>query len=159
MPFTNLNSRHLAPEDQASIIEALDTFKARTRSIAANLTADERRSYGSINELNKGIVNKAKSFNESDPELSSPDVDWKEYNDDYGMRVFLERILQTAMGIVSDIESSKILFDHDNYTAANADYAYTQYKLKSGDTGYQNKYDEMKQFYPRTNKPLTPPEP
>jgi hypothetical protein len=149
MPFNNLNNRHLTGEEQAPITDAINNLRALTLPIAASLTAEERKRYGSINELNKGIVNKAKSFNDSQPALSSPDVDWVEYGKDYDMRVFIENNLQTIYSIVRDLESSKILFDFDNYTAANADYAYTGYKLKSGDTGYQAKYDEMQQFYYR----------
>ena len=158
MPFTNLNNTHLTGEEQATITEAINTLRTLTQPIAVNLTPEERQRYGSINELNKGVVNKAKSFNDAQPALSSPDVDWTEFNDDYTIRAFIENTLQSLYGIIKDLESSKILFDFDNYTAANADYAYTMYKLKSGETGYQTKYDEMKQFYSRTTGPETPSE-
>lgn len=159
MPFTNLNNKHLTEVEQAAISEAINSLRALLQPIAVNLTPEERQRYGSINELNKGIVNKAKSFNDTQPALSSPDVDWTEFTNDYNMRSFIENTLQSLYGVVKDLESSKILFDFDNYNAANADYAYTMYKLKSGEVGYQTKYDEMKQFYSRTNKPETPTEP
>ena len=158
MPFTNLNNKHLTGVERAAITEVINSLIPLFQPMAVNLTPEERKRYGSINELNKGIVNKAKTFNDSQPALSSPDVDWTEFTNDYEMRAFIENTLHSLYGIVKDLESSKILFDFDNYTAANADYAYTMYKLKSGEIGYQTKYDEMKQFYSRTNTPETPTE-
>lgn len=159
MPFTNLNNTHLTGEQQAPITDAINNLRTLTQPLAVNLTPEERQRYGSINELNKGIVNKAKSFNDSQPALSSPDVDWTEFNSDYDMRAFIENSLQSLYGIIKDLESSKILFDFDNYTAANADYAFTIYKAKSGDIGYQGKLEEMKQFYDRKSVPKEIPEP
>jgi hypothetical protein len=75
MPFTNLNSTHLTEVEQTAISEAINSLRALLQPIAVNLTPEERKRYGSINELNKGIVNKAKSFNDTQPALSSPDVD------------------------------------------------------------------------------------
>lgn len=159
MALTNLNNKYLPAEERTPITESVNNLRGLTRPIAVNLTADERRRYGSINELNKGIVNKAKDFNDRLPELSSPDVDWREFDRDYEMRNFFETTLQAIYAITRDLENAKILYDYDNYTAANADYAYTTYKVKSGDTGYQNKLDEMKQFYERSSAPKDAPEP
>ena len=147
MPFNNLNNRHLDALQQTAISDAITSLRTLTQDLAVSLTADERRRYGSINEANKGIVNKAKSFFDSEPSLSAPDVDWVEFNNDYEMREFIESSMQAIMGIYNNLANSKILFDYDNYTAANKDYAYTQYKMKGGEIGYQSKYDEMRQFY------------
>lgn len=150
MPFNNLNNRYLDALQQAEISDAIIALRTLTQEFGASLTADERRRYGSINEANKGIVNKVKSFFDSEPSLSAPDVDWVEFNNDYEMREFIESSMQAILGIYNDLANSKILFDYDNYTAANKDYAYTQYKMKGGEVGYQSKYDEMRQFYDKT---------
>ncbi|MBF4473015.1 hypothetical protein IRZ80_16610, partial [Flavobacterium sp. HJJ] len=55
-----------------------------------NLNAEERQKYGSINELNKLIVNKVKDYRTSQPNLSSPDVDWTEFQNDFDSRDFLQ---------------------------------------------------------------------
>jgi hypothetical protein len=149
MPFENLNNRHLDAAQKTAISDAINELRTLTQPLAVSLSAEERRRYGSINEANKGIVNKAKSFNDSLPALSAPDVDWTEFNNDYAMREFIENSMQALMGIYNDLFNSKILFDFDNFTAANKDYAYTKYKMKGGEAGYQGKYDEMRQFYDR----------
>jgi hypothetical protein len=158
MPFNNLNNRHLAAAQQQAITDAIANLRTLTQDFSVNLSPEERQRYGSVNELNKGIVNKAKSFHDSQPGLSAPDVDWDEFNNDYGMRTFIENSMQALMSIYNDMANSKILFDYDNYNAANKDYAYTKYKIGTGETGYQSKYDEMRQFYDRPSQPTPPKE-
>ena len=58
MPITNLNNKHLTPQQLTEIKTSLTTIEKALSAFTVNLTPDERRKYGSINEQNKLIVKK-----------------------------------------------------------------------------------------------------
>ena len=82
--------------------------------------------------------------------MSSPDIDWAEFENDYQSREFIQDINQRLEGLLSGLQSAKILHDWDNYQAALTDYGYTQYKKGSGAVGYDAKINELRQFFSRT---------
>jgi len=150
MPFNNFESRHF---DEAVITEintALSSLETLLAEKAANLTPEERQSMGSINEQNKLLVNKVKDYHDGQPALSSPDVDWTEFDADHASRAFIGNLLSRINALRIGMDNARILHDHDNYQAALTDYDYTQYKNKSGAVGYEDKENELKQFFPRT---------
>ena len=145
MPFTNFNNRHFSDEEKTALQTALSALQAAVQDKLANLTAEERQQYGSVNEQNKLLVNKVQEYHQSQPNLSSPDVDWEEFGKDYQTRATLQQTIETLMELVRGLENAKILHDWDNYQASLSDYNYTQYKNKSGATGYHTKEEEIKQ--------------
>jgi len=149
MALQNLNSRHLLPAEKDSIKDLLLNLEAKLASALVNLTATERQQYGSVNEQNKLVINKVKDFRDNQPDLSSPDIDWAEFENDYQSREFLQNINQRLQVLIEGLQSAKILHDWDNYQAALTDYGYTQYKRGSGAPGYDTKLNEIKQFFSR----------
>jgi hypothetical protein len=119
------------------------------------LSDDERLQYGSINEQNKLLVNKVRDYNQTNPVLSTPDVDWVEFEADYQTRVFLETRISRLNNLVHQMGGTKILHDYDNFHDALNDYAYSQYKKGANVNGYAEKVADLKQFFPRTG-PTTP---
>ena len=75
MPFLNFDSRHFSAAEKTAIQEALAVVETALAPKLANLNPQERQQYGSVNEQNKGIINKVKDYRETQPNLSSPDVD------------------------------------------------------------------------------------
>lgn len=152
MPFDNFENRHFSSAEITAITNALTALEAVLTGKLANLSPEERTQFGSINEQNKLIVNKIKDFREAQPLLASPDVDWVEFMNDYKSRSFLEGILLRMAGLMSGLESAKILHDWDNYQASLTDYDYTKYKASTKATGFEVKLNEIKQFFPRTGQ-------
>lgn len=150
MPFLNQDSRHFTDAEKTSIQEALTALATALTPKLANLSSEERQQYGSVNEQNKLIINKVKDYKESQPTLSSPDIDWNEFLADYNTRSFLQTSIEQLAELVRGMENAKILHDWDNYQAALVDYSYTQYKNNSGATGFTTKEQELKQFFNRT---------
>ena len=150
MPFTNFDSRHFATTEKTAVNNAVTAIETALATKLANLTAEERQQYGSVNEQNKLIINKVKDYCSTKPELSSPDIDWAEFENDYQSREFIQDINQRLEGLLSGLQSAKILHDWDNYQAALTDYGYTQYKKGSGAVGYDAKINELRQFFSRT---------
>lgn len=76
-------------------------------------------------------------------------MDWVEFEADYEDRLFLELLAFEVRALLYDIESTKMLHDHDNYQAALTDYAYSQYRSERGGVGAIAKFLELRQFFPR----------
>ena len=157
MPINNLNNLHLNAAKKAAIIEKLTALENELADLIANLTAEERQLYGSVNEQHKLFVNKDWDYRQNSPQLSTPDVDWDEFINDKDSRAFYEGIMDRIESLSLRIQNTKILHDYDNYQAALDDYAYTNYKAGANLPGFESKRNDLKQFFmPRQkNKPPT----
>jgi hypothetical protein len=152
MSLTNLDNVHLTPAQLTAAQTALTDLETALAVIDVNLTPEDRRKYGSINEQNKLFVNKVNDYNNSQPALSSPEVDWNEFAADYVSRTTYEALIARLDSLIKRLDNAKILHDYDNYQAGLTDYAYTSYKAGSAASGFENKYNELKQFFTRTPK-------
>nr|WP_315258443.1 hypothetical protein [uncultured Flavobacterium sp.] len=150
MPFENLNNNHYLPTEKTAVNNNLAALEASLIPKIKNLNAEERQKYGSINETNKLIVNKAKDYRSSQPTLSSPDVDWVEFQNDFDSRDFLQATILRLQNLIDGLSNNKILHDFDNYQAALTDYDYSKYKATTKVAGFENKVSEMGQFFNRT---------
>ncbi len=143
-------------QDQLSIEEKQQAQKLVSQLEAifidklSALTEKQRQDYKAINEKNKLFVNKVWDYRQRSAHLSSPDVDWKEFENDYNARGFAENLLGRVESIVYRLESTKIMHDYDNYQDALNDYAYSQYSKGAGKPGFTEKVAELKQFFNRT---------
>ena len=147
MPFTNFDSRHFATTEKTAVNNAVTAIETALATKLANLTAEERQQYGSVNEQNKLIINKVKDFRDSQPALSSPDVDWTEFMSDYDTRAFIQATMQRLQSLIDGLNNAKILHDWDNYQASLIDYDFAKYKASTQAVGYQTKVNELAQFF------------
>lgn len=158
MSFTNFDNRHFSANEKTAINAAVASLELATVTKLANLTPSERQQYGSVNEQNKLIINKVKDFNDAQPALSSPDVDWTEFNNDFATREFIQSTIQRIQSVLDGLGNAKILHDFDNYQASLIDYDYAKYKASTSAVGFQTKVSELAQFFSgrpvgSTNKP------
>jgi hypothetical protein len=156
MAITNLNNTHLTVAEVTAANNALTTLETALAVVNVNLSTEDRQRYGSINEQNKLLVNKAKDFHNNQPGLQTPHIDWAEFTNDYASRNNLEGMIARLESLTTRLKNAKILHDYDNYQAALADYAYTNFMAGTATPGYETKMNEMKQFFGRTS-PSTPP--
>ena len=152
MPINNLNNAHLTEAQMNEIKTALTTLETALSALTVTHTPEERRTYGSVNEQNKLLINKVWDYRQNSPHLSQPDLDWAEFEKDMTSRQFIENITHRVAALDERLKNSKILHDYDNYKAALDDYAYTNYKAGSNAPGYETKMNELKQFFPRSGK-------
>lgn len=120
------------------------------------LDENERVRYGSINEQNKLVVNKAWQYRQSQPALSAPNVDWAAFERDFKARTHLENWINRLNSLVHSLESTKIKHDYDNFQDALKDYGYSQYQKGAGEDGYDVKVEEYKTFFTKSSKPKPP---
>ncbi len=157
MPFVNLNDKHFTETEKTAIESAVQTLENLLKPKLATLTPEERSTYGSVAEQNKLVINKVRDYRMSQQTLSSPDVDWDEFEADFQSRAFLQNLLMRLDTMHLGLNSSKILHDWDNYQAALTDYDYTKYKNSTGALGYQAKSLEIKQFFVSKSQGSTSP--
>lgn len=150
MPFENLNNNHYLATEKTSILAAVVSLENSLSPKFKNLNPDERKKYGSINEQNKLIVNKVMDYRTSTPALSTPDVDWAEFQADYDSRDFIQKLMNRLQNIIDSLNNNKILHDYDNYQAALTDYGFSQYKASTKVAGFENKVAEIGQFFSRS---------
>lgn len=158
MALTNLNNNHLAAANVTAAKTALTQLETALASINVNLTAEDRQKYGSINEQNKLFVNKVYDFNQNQPNLSTSQVTWTEFNNDYNSRLNMENLINRLESLTTKLKNAKTLHDYDNFQAALVDYAFTNFMAGTGASGYETKQSELKQFFSKTASKNTPPE-
>ena len=156
MALTNLNNNHLSATNVTAAKNALTQLETALASINATLTADDRQKYGSINEQNKLFVNKVYDYNQNQPALSTTQVTWVEFNNDYNSRLNMENFIVRLESLITKLKNAKILHDYDNFQAALVDYAYTNFMAGTGAPGYETKQNELKQFFSKTAGKNTP---
>ncbi len=150
MALTNLGSKHLTAAQKATIDTALASILTVLQSVSPNFSEKDRKKYGSINEQNKLVVNKANDYHLAQPALQSPDVDWTEFDLDYQDRLFADTRLNTVDSITHLLSDFKIAHDFDNLQDALTDYGYAQYKAGSNTPGFAAKVADFKPLFPRT---------
>jgi len=158
MGLTNLNSTHLSSAKITAAQDAIAALETALAEITVNLSPEDRKRYGSINEQNKLFVNKVYDYTQSQPNLKSPEVDWEEFNRDYSSRNNMEGLISRLEGLITRMNNAKTLHDYDNYQSALVDYSFTTYKAGSSATGFEDKYKDLKQFFIKNSTSTTPPE-
>lgn len=158
MGLTNLNSTHLSSAKITAAQDAIAALDTALDELTHNLSGDDRKKYGSINEQNKLFVNKVDDYNHNQPELRSPEVEWDEFNRDYSSRKTMDAMISKLESLTTRMINAKILHDYDNYQAALIDYSFTTYKAGSSAPGFEDKYKDLKQFFMKNSTSTAPPE-
>ncbi|HVE56602.1 MAG TPA: hypothetical protein VNB22_07220 [Pyrinomonadaceae bacterium] len=154
----NIIQSQLSEADRTKINGFIADLETILAGKIRRLDAAERSRYGSINQQNKLVVDIARNYHQNQPAMSSPDVDWTEFESDYENRMFLTNCISRLSAIVRDLESTKIMHDYDNFQDALDDYGYSRYRDGAGETGYSAKVAEFKQYFTKSNKNNPPDE-
>lgn len=150
MPITNLNNTHLTAAQVTAATTALTGLETALAVITVNLSAADRKRYGSINEQNKLLVNKTMDYNNNQSGLRTPHVNWVEFVNDFTSRGNMESMIARLESLITRLKNAKVLYDYDNYQTALADYAYANFMAGTATPGYETKMNDMKQFFNRS---------
>mgnify|MGYP001575697352 CR=1 FL=1 len=159
MPNQDVIQQHFTAAEQTTFNTLMTQLETLLQPKLRNLDEEENNKYGVINEQNKLLVNKVRDYRNSQPALSSPDVDWIEFTADGADRPFLENGALRLESFAKIMTETRRLHDYDNYQCALLDYKYTQYKMETAPgMGYDNKAAELKQFFTGggAGTPVTP---
>ena len=150
MPLENLNGIHYTAAEKTAVGTSLTAIETALAIKFKNLSPDERTKFGSVQEQNKLIINKVKDFRTNQPTLSSPDIDWTEFQNDVDSRDFIQAVIARLESLAQSLNNNKIMLDYDCYQAALTDYDYSKYKSGTKVAGYEIKVAELSQFFNRT---------
>lgn len=151
MSVNNLN-HHLTEPEINAILNALNDLERAMELLNINLTPEDRNKYGRVDEQNKLFINKVHDFATQQTNLRTMDVDWDEFEKDFKSRAVLENIISRLNNLSIRANNSKIFHDFDNYQDALADYAYTQFRANSKMVGFEDKYNELRQFFAKSKR-------
>lgn len=154
MSINNLRNTHLTEEKVAKANQELTDLEATLAEISINLTGDDRKKYGRINEQNKLFVNRVYDFHKNQPTLQAPQVDWAEFDKDFESRKQLTNLIDRLERLLQNLKNARILHDYDNYQDALVDYAFTNFMVGTSAAGFEPKQKELAQFFARTAKKL-----
>jgi hypothetical protein len=153
MAFKDVIQDHFNAADEAAFDAAVAAIAAVLQNKLRNLNEEENRSFGFIKEKAKLLVDKVADYRDTQPQLSSGDVDWVEFKADRFDRRFLETGVQKLINLVKPMLETKRLHDYDNYQSALLDKRYTAYKKKtSPGMGYDSKDAELSAFFKKSKK-------
>ena len=155
----NPDANNYTSIEEQSILQAIADLTAAINARTTALSIDDRMRYGSVNEKNKLVVNKALDILQQGNPLFANIVNTPQFEATHHARQFLELCvsrLQTAIRILSD---KKILNDYANYQDTLAIYDYSQLLAKRGIPDAATAVEEMRQFFSRTTKSETPTTP
>lgn len=150
MPLNDLMAVHMTPEQYQQITVALNTVIDTLRPLSINLTDDERRSYGAINQQNKLLVQKVRELVAAQPTYTNARINWNEFQADYADRDMREQLLDLTSTVVRLLGDAKIVYDRDLWTAALRQYRYVRSLADEQEPGATEVYNMLKQFFPRT---------
>ena len=152
MSVNNLSNHHLTEPEITAILNALNDLERAMEPLNINLTPEDRNKYGRVDEQNKLFINKVHDFATQQTNLRTMDVDWDEFEKDFKSRAVLENIISRLNNLSIRANNSKIFHDFDNYQDALADYAYTQFRANSKIVGFEDKYNELRQFFAKSKR-------
>lgn len=141
-----------APEELDACNAGLTAVETFAGKHAPNLTAEDRQTYGSINETNKLFVNKTKILMEQNPTMVPVFINQEEYQRDFIAREEIEKLILKLDTIKRNLTDTKILLDHDNYYDALSFYRSVRYLAKEQQPGAIAVHEELKQYFLSSKK-------
>jgi hypothetical protein len=144
MPFQNIITQHIDAAKRALIFSLIGQLEALLQPYLHNLSPEENRKLGHINERNKLFVNKVNVYHKTQPALRSPDVDWNEFDADMESRDTYQQATMRLTALVKAMTETRRLHDHDVYRNALLDYQYAKYKDSTEQgTGFDSKLEQL----------------
>lgn len=147
MPKGNLFELEFSNQELSTLEQALASIEQVIQGKTLLLSAEERRQFGSVNEENKLLINKAKEIVDEYEDFLPRRFDKPAFEKDYEGRVVLERLLQRARTITDQLRDTKIMLDFDNFQDTMRIYREIRHLHDQQEPGTEALYLGMKQFF------------
>lgn len=139
-------------DEKQNITAAVQSLLGVIGPKAPNLSNDERREYGSVNETNKLKIDKARMYLSQYPQLAPASVNPEEFERDYQARQQIGELITQTEELLRKLTDIKILLDFDNYQDTLAFYRHVRYLANEKNSMAILAYNDMKQLFPHTKK-------
>ncbi len=122
-----LNSSLLSLADLQDAEQKLTDVETVLHGKVPELTAEQRRNLGSVDEQNKLLISKVISGLDSHPHIQPTGIDWVAFQQEALLREQLEVQISRTKSILYKLESAKILHDHSNMQDSLGYYRFLDY--------------------------------
>jgi hypothetical protein len=145
-----LNLPDLTDAEIATLRASFTAIKNVLSPKFINLEPRDRQKYGSVNEKSKLVINKVKDYRDNMPNLSNADINWANFQKYYTTRRNYMMVIDLLNEVHELCNDPRTLVDYVLFGQARQDYKWTKYKAEDdggGASGYEAKYNELKQFF------------
>jgi hypothetical protein len=156
MPIQDIIKDKFSDADFVALNTALTTIENIVKGKTVNLSPDERKRYGSINEQHKLLVGKVDDYHTSHPKFDNPYLDWTEISNDNKARKRHEMVINRLESLVAQFVDTKILHDFDSYGYALSQYAHINYLDGQNVPGVRAVKEDIAQLFTRTGSSEAP---
>ena len=132
-------------------LSTLDAALAQIQSVldgkTINLSPEQKKQYGSINEENKVLVNKVNDTEANFPEHHPYFLDKAEFDRDFAARQIMESRAEILQSLTEQFVDTKTLLDFDNMNYSVAYYRYMKALSQQEVPGTTSIYENLRQVY------------
>ena len=132
-------------------LSTLDAALAQIQTVldgkTINLSPEQKKQYGSINEENKVLVNKVKDTEANFPEHHPYFLDKAEFDRDFAARQIMESRAEILQSLTEQFIDTKTLLDFDNMNYSVAYYRYMKALSQQEVPGTTSIYENLRQVY------------
>lgn len=151
----------ITSEQETAILTKIDELRALIDAFATTLTDEERARYFKLGDSRMAFDEKCDNYMHQRGDLVPPTINLPAYGRDGAAAAAVKRILARLATIEQNLTDTTIVLGADRMAADLAFYNYLPLAAKSGASGADDIYDELKTAFPGRGRrtPPTPPAP
>ena len=148
MAQDNLISIELTPAELTALDGALTTIETTLNGKVVNLTAEDRRQYGKINNKRENWVTKVRNYLTQRPSIKPNSLNLAEHDKDLAARTAILPRLNRILAIKDALQDTAMLISSDLYDNSLAVYGIVKEQAKRNEPGITPIYDDLKAQFP-----------
>ena len=148
MAQDNLISIEFNAADLGGLDSALTTIETILNGKVVNLTAEERKQYGKINNKRENWVTKVRNYITQKPEIKPLSLDLLEHDKDLAARTAIFPRLNRILAIKDALQDTTMLISSDLYDNSLAVYGNVKEMAKRNVPGITPIFDDLKAQFP-----------
>lgn len=149
MKETNTLERIFSTAETKTLLALIDQINNLLKGKVRNISAEERRKYGSIGDGNTLFVDKCYTYMQSKSDTIPPSLDKKKFETAYLDRKIFRQALDELKMIAEKMEDTKILLDYANYNDCLSYYRYVRFLSQENHPGINTIHDNLKKHFAR----------
>jgi hypothetical protein len=148
MKNNNLIELDLTKDEIQEFNDSITTLENLCQRFSQPLSGEDRQRLGSINGLNKLMIEKSKVLMKQNPHLIPAHLNTEEFERDYRNKAEIEEIESRLEKILRVIHDNKVLLEHDVYKNSLAFYRNVKFLANEQQEGAITVYDHLNSYFP-----------
>lgn len=159
MAQDNLISIEFNAAELAALDAGLTSIETILNGKVVNLTAEERKQYGKINNKRENWVTKVRNYITQKPEIKPSSLDLLEHDKDLAARTAIFPRLNRILAIKDALQDTTMLLSSDLYDNSLSVYGNVKEMAKRNVPGITPIFDDLKTQFPGPGPKATGPVP